>query len=315
MLAREGVQVAKAELTGIGPWRLGEVLGSGERAVVYRGISASSIASETREMAVKVLHGVLAHDADLVAEFLARAEAHERLTRLEHPRIVPSVGVDSAGKRPFTVLELIDGVSLDRLFPQRGRAKFSLAAATNVLIAVLDALSAAANEKIVHGRLSADDIIVQADGAVVLTSFGQSGDGRVDFLAIHRLAGEMGTEWPPEVEAWLQELVVETPRWRDVREARSAFPLAFDAAGDKALARAVKSRRRKDDRAREAARRAAEETPADDPSDPPVEPSRVVDLDERRREAELALKQARVVALSALAIILIALVVAVFSAS
>lgn len=316
--------MAKAELTGIGAWRLGESLGQGERAVVYRAQSPSGLASEAHERAVKVLHGVLAHDQAVVAAFAERAELHAHLTRLEHPAIVACHAVESAGGRPFSVLELVDGVSLDRLFPERGRAKFSLEAAGNLVATVLDALAAAANEKIVHGRLSANDVLVQSDGTVTVTGFGQRGDLRMDFLAVHRLAQSLGAPWTPEVDAWLDALVAERPPYKDARAARAAFPLAVEEAGRKALERAVKNRRRKDERLREQALAAAEEESAEEELEPEGEPpadkragrsrGRMAGSPgERREEAEAALRQARIVALSALAIVIGALAVAVFT--
>jgi serine/threonine protein kinase len=252
----------------------------------------------------------------VTAAFLARGEAQERLSRLEHPSMVACTGVDSAGGRPYLVMELVDAVSLDRLLPERGRAKFSLEAGGNVLVAVLDALAAAANDKLVHGRLGSNDILVQSDGTVVVTGFGQSGDGRMDFLAVHRLAQGLGAPWPPEVDAWLDALVAEHSLWKDARGARAAFPLAYAEPGTKARERAVKSRRRKDETVREAAR-ASEEADdgdaADDDDDRKSARKRAPSPALRRSEAEEALKQARVVALSALAIVLVALVFAIFS--
>jgi serine/threonine protein kinase len=233
-----------------------------------------------------------------------------RLTRLEHPAIVPCHAVEVAGGRPYAVLELSDAESLDRLFPERGRARFSLEAATNLLLGVMDALAAAANEKIVHGRLAPNDVLVHADGSVAVTGFGQSGDLRMDFLAVHRLAQRLNAPWPPEIDAWLDTLVSERGSWKDARAARAAFPLAFADAGRKALDRSVKSRRRRDQKALEAASLVAEEEVegAEEAPEPAARKDRPT---LPREEAEATLKQARLVALSALAIVLVALAIEV----
>jgi len=317
--------MVKSELTGIGRWRLLGAIGSGERAVVYRALDAAAIGAEAREMAVKVLHGVLAHDPQVVDAFVERAKAHMRLGRLDHPAIVPCHAVETAGGRPYAVLELTTAVSLERLFPDRGRPKFSLEAATNILLGVLDALAAAANEKVVHGRLAPNDVLVHDDGSVVVTGFGQSGDGRMDFLAVHRLAQTLNAPWPPEVDAWLDALSSERSIWKDARAARAAFPLAFADAGAKALERSVRNRRRKDHKALEAAAAPVEDDAPDEveADDDPPEPRRPRDRGKvstpqstphsgRRGEAEDALRQARFVALSALAIVLVALAMEVF---
>ncbi len=309
--------MATSELTGIGRWRLLGAVGSGERAVVYRGLDSAAYGADAREMAIKVLHGVLAHDAQVVDAFIERMKAHHRLTRLDHPNIVACHDVETAGGRPYAVLELAQAVSLERLFPERGRAKFSLEAATNILLGVLDALAAAANEKLVHGRLSPNDILVHDDGSIVVTGFGQAGDGRMDFLAIHRLAQTLNAPWPPEVDAWLDVLSSEKSAWRDARQARAAFPLAFSEAGTKALDRSVRNRRRKDQKALEAAEAPEEPTAPEDEasSDEPAPPKRRTPRGNRREEAEAALRQARFVAFSVLGIVLVALAMEVFSSA
>ena len=311
--------MAKSELTGIGPWRLVEALGAGERAIVYRAHDAGAIGAQARPMAVKVLHGVLAHDPAVVEAFVERAKVHMRLTRLDHPAIVPCHGVESAGGRPFAVLELVDAVSLERLFPERGRAKFSVEAGGNVLVGVLDALAAAANEKVVHGRLGPSDVLVHADGSVAVTGFGQSGDLRMDFLAVHRLALSLNAPWPPEVDAWLDALASERSAWKDARGARAAFPLTFTAEGQKALDRSVKNRRKKEQKALEAAAAAVEvpeEEEREEEASSPRRRSKVqTPMATRREEAEAALAQARVVAFSALGIVMLALAMEVLGLS
>ncbi len=309
----------RAELTGIGSWRLTEVLGSGEHATVYRALNASAYGAEARPMALKVLHGALAQDPNEVDAFVLRAKVHERLTRLEHPGIVPCHGVEVIGGRPVAVLDLVDALSLERLFPDRGRPKFSLEASTNLMLSVMDALAAAANEKAVHGRLTAGDVLVHPDGSIVLTGFGKDGPARADFLALHRLAQSLGAPWLPEVDGWLDSLAAESPPWKDARGARLAFPLAYTDAGQKALDRAVKNRRKKEQKLLE--EQGVQVSPTDtgdtkgavaEPEKGKVDPKKKRLLKRNREEAQSALRQARVVAWSAVAIILVGLVVEVF---
>lgn len=274
-------------------------------------------------MAVKVLHAALAQDPAECEAFLARMRVHERLTRLDHPGIVACHAVEVIGGRPIAVLELVDAVSLDRLFPERGKPRFSLEAATNLLLAIMDALSAAANDKAVHGRLGPGDVLVHADGTVMLTGFGKDGPARADFLALHRLAQSLGAPWLPEVDAWLDSLAAETPPWKDMRAARLAFPLAYTDAGQRALDRAVKNRKKKDQKLLEEQSLAQSEPEADasnksgksdkaQKNDKPdkAEP-RKKRLSRTREEAEAALRQARVVAWSALLIVLVGLAIEV----
>lgn len=271
-------------------------------------------------MAVKVLHAALAQDPAECEAFVARMRVHERLTRLDHPGIVACHAVEVIGGRPIAVMELVDAVSLERLFPERGKPRFSLEAATNLLLAVMDALSAAANDKGVHGRLGPGDVLVHADGTVMLTGFGKDGPARADFLALHRLAQSLGAPWLPEVDAWLDSLAAETPPWKDMRAARLAFPLAYTDAGQRALDRAVKNRKKKDQKLLEEQASAPTE-PEAAPQSKAGKPDRPEKADKNepkkkrltrtREEAEAALRQARVVAWSALVIVLVGLAIEV----
>jgi len=295
----------KSELNGIGPWRLIEVVGTGERATVYKALREGGPPGSPF-VAVKVLHAMLASDPAQNDAFVARATIGSRLARLDHPAIVPVLDV-VPGPRPYVVQELQDAVALERMMPERGKAKMALEAGTNLMIAVLDALAAAANDKLVHGRLTASDVLIRADGTVRITSFGQDGDPKADFLAVHRLAQSLGSQWLPEVDAWLDRLADETNPWRDLRGARGAFPLAFTEYGGTLLERLVKSRRKKDQKAAEAA--LAEAKPGASPqASTPKKPRTPIKRRPSAAEAEAALRQARLVAIAAVGLVLVALV-------
>jgi serine/threonine protein kinase len=314
-----GARGAKSELTGLGPWRLVEAIGAGERATVYRATHVGGHGTNEAR-AVKVLHGLLAHDPDAAKAFEVRLQAHAQLSRLDHPNIVHCHGVEITAGRPYAVLDLVDAVSLDKLMPERGRAKVSVEAGANLVIAILDALAAAANEKIAHGRLAANDVLVHPDGMVQVTGFGQAGDLRMDFLAVHRLIQSLNTPWPPEVDAWLDALSAERSAWKDLRAARAAFPLSTTEAGRKALERSVRNRRKKEQKALEEAQAEAEageeaevedagyEEEVEETERRPKKKARVQKpVAVRRAEALQALRQARITALAALAIVLVAL--------
>ncbi|MFO0746363.1 MAG: protein kinase [Myxococcota bacterium] len=299
----------KAELNGIGPWRLLEVVGSGERATVYKALREGAPPGSPF-VAVKVLHAPLAADPIMAEAFLARGRAGLKLARMEHPAIVPVLEV-VPGPRPYIISELEDALALERLMPERGRAKVPLEAGTNLVIAVLDALAAAANDRMVHGRLTPSDVLVRADGLVRVTSFGQDigrdGDARADFLAVHRLCQSLGSPWLPEVDAWLDRLAAEETPWKDLRAARGAFPLAFTDYGQAGLERLVKNRRKKDQKAAELAAAEAAGLPAPTRGGAAAgsSGSSAAGASKARRpkkptpgEAEHAIRQARIVALS-----------------
>jgi serine/threonine protein kinase len=73
----------------LGDYRLGNLIGAGGMADVYRSYDSSL----RRDVAIKVLSGLLTEDASYVKRF--RAEA-ERASRLNHPHLVPVLGAGEA---------------------------------------------------------------------------------------------------------------------------------------------------------------------------------------------------------------------------
>src|SRR5437588_5188789 len=96
-----------------GRYRLGDVLGSGGMATVYR-------AEDTllgRSVAVKLLRPELLADRELVARFEREARA---AARLMHPNVVAVFDVGSDGEDRFIVMELVDGEDLKTLLHSAG---------------------------------------------------------------------------------------------------------------------------------------------------------------------------------------------------
>lgn len=230
-----------AELTGIGPYRLTRTLAAGDTQTLYLGHPDGD---PERPLAISVLHAALAADPAVADAFATRARVALRLRGAGIPGVSAAldVGVASAvsAVRPWVACEPVEGVSLEQLIAEKKRFRLPLEAATNLFIAILDALAGAARHRIVHGRLRAGDIWLAADGRIRVTGFGAEDDPRADFLALARLAQEIGTDWVPEVDAWLDALQREDPPFANAAEARAAFPLTLTDAGRTRLLRVVK---------------------------------------------------------------------------
>jgi serine/threonine protein kinase len=89
----------------VGPYDVVALLGEGGMGEVYR-------ARDTRlkrDVALKILSGPWAHDADRLARFQREAEI---LATLNHPNIAAIHGLETNGNVDALVLELVEGPTL-----------------------------------------------------------------------------------------------------------------------------------------------------------------------------------------------------------
>jgi serine/threonine protein kinase len=175
-----------------GRYRLGERLGGGAVAEVYRGIDERL----QRPVAVKVFRG----DA---AEQLQRHEAEMlTLAALDHPSLVTvfDAGTEAETQQPYLVMQLIEGPTLadelrqGRLDPER-TARYGAALA--------DALAYVDERGLVHRDVKPANVLIAEDGRVHLADFGiarlvdsahqtRTGDvlGTPAYFAPEQVAGE-----------------------------------------------------------------------------------------------------------------------------
>lgn len=142
---------------------LGEKIGSGGMGVVHKAHHQGL----HRDVAVKFLHAHLADDAEAVERFLREARL---IARMDHPNIVR---VTDTGRwddgRPYLVMELLGGESLaERL----ARGPLNEAEAVEVACQVLEALSVAHREGIVHRDIKPGNVRLCPGGVVKLLDFG-----------------------------------------------------------------------------------------------------------------------------------------------
>jgi len=154
-------------------YELGDVLGRGGFASVYRAVQVSV----GREVAVKIDNRVLAEERDR-RRFLREVTAAGRLSG--HPHVV---GVYDAGTlddgRPYLVMELCPGGSLDAAVRRTG--PLPVASVRDIGIGIADALAAAHAGGVLHRDIKPANILVNAYGLVGLADFGLAsllaGDG------------------------------------------------------------------------------------------------------------------------------------------
>lgn len=149
----------------IGGFRLRRLLGSGGMGRVYE---AEELATG-RRVALKLLATEYACARDAVERF--RQEG--RYARMiAHPRCVAVLATDEADGRPYIVMELMPGTTLQDLVKERG--PLPVAEAVDKILDVIDGLAAAHQLGVVHRDVKPSNCFLDADGRVKVGDFGLS---------------------------------------------------------------------------------------------------------------------------------------------
>ena len=149
----------------LGAYEILSPIGAGGMGEVYR---AKDLTLD-REVAIKILPDVVAHDVDRVARFTREAKT---LASLNHPNIAQIYGVieeDQPAHVHALVMELVEGDDLSAII---ARGALPLADALPIAKQIAEALEAAHEQGIVHRDLKPANIKVRADGTVKVLDFG-----------------------------------------------------------------------------------------------------------------------------------------------
>ena len=153
--------------TRLGPYEIVAPIGAGGMGEVYRAKDTNL----DREVAIKVLPGSFALDADRVARFTREAKT---LASLNHPNIAAIYGLvdlppEGGSHVHALVMELVEGEDLSAHI---ARGAMPLAETLPIAKQIADALDAAHEQGIVHRDLKPANIKVRADGTVKVLDFG-----------------------------------------------------------------------------------------------------------------------------------------------
>jgi eukaryotic-like serine/threonine-protein kinase len=161
-----------------GRYRLGERLGSGAVAEVFRAQDERL----ARPVAVKLFRG----DA---AEELQRHEAEMRtLARLDHPSLVTVYDAGDDAGQPYLVMQLVEG---DTLAGELGRGALGPQRAATYGAALADALAYVHEQGFVHRDVKPANVLIAGDGRVHLADFGIA--RLVDSAHVTRTGDVLGT--------------------------------------------------------------------------------------------------------------------------
>lgn len=150
--------------SAVGPWQLGDLIGTGGMGSVYRATRADG--AYERTVALKLVQ----HGTGAIGISDRFATESNTLARLEHPNIARlyDAGV-SPEKIPYLVMEYVDGVPVTNYVAENGS---SLRESIELFLEVCDAVSNAHRNLVVHRDLKPSNILVNAGGSVKLLDFG-----------------------------------------------------------------------------------------------------------------------------------------------
>src|ERR1700730_4547701 len=170
--------------TRLGRYEIHSRLGAGGMGEVYR-------ATDTklgRDVALKVLPGEMAQDAERLGRFRREAKV---LAQLDHPNIVTIYSVEESDGVHFLTMQLVEGVPLDRLICPSGLPVEQI---IQIAEALADALAAAHEQGIVHRDLKPANVMGTSQGRVGLLDFGLAEDRRGSNLGDATMTSDSRTQ-------------------------------------------------------------------------------------------------------------------------
>jgi serine/threonine protein kinase len=165
-----------AELLDHPRYRVVKSLGKGGMGAVY--VAEHRVMK--RAVALKVIAAHLLAHPHAVERFRREVEA---AARLSHPNIVHAYDAEQAGSCHFLVMELVDGVSLNRLVEQSG--PFPVDRACDLAAQAAVGLQHAHEHGMVHRDVKPHNLMLTRTGVVKILDFG-----------LTRVAGDQGAEAP-----------------------------------------------------------------------------------------------------------------------
>lgn len=147
---------------GVGRYLVEDRLGSGPGSAVYRAVERPG----GRQVALKVLDAERSASRAFVDRFV---EETGRVAALRHPRINPVYDVGMHRGLAYVGMRLVRGGSLQDHLRRR---RLDVDSASRVLLDVAAAVASAHEVGVVHGNLSASNVLIDPDGSASVTDFG-----------------------------------------------------------------------------------------------------------------------------------------------
>ncbi len=149
--------------TQFGRYQVIKPLGQGGMATVYQAQDPTL----DRQVAIKVIHPHLAHEANFDQRFLQEAKT---VAALSHPNIIQIFDLDLIDGAPFMVMECLQGGTLKDKLHQQG--VLDLEMIIQLIERMTQALDVAHQQDIIHRDLKPANILFNERNEPILTDFG-----------------------------------------------------------------------------------------------------------------------------------------------
>ncbi len=174
--AADGVSLVGRTLRG--RYRILREIGRGGLGTVYEAVDEFRVGDpEDQRVALKVLHPAVSARPDMLS---ALVREFQHVQRLSHPNIVRVHEFDRDGGIAFFTMELLHGLTLDRLLVARRRTALERRHALAIVRDIGAALAHAHANRIVHGDINLHNVFVTEDGSVRVLDFGSSSQLRAE---------------------------------------------------------------------------------------------------------------------------------------
>jgi serine/threonine protein kinase len=214
-----------------GRYRLATHIGTGGTSDVWRAYDES----RDRAVTVKILRDPT--DSDARRQFLAEAR---RLETLDHPSIVPVLGIHEALGDTLIAFEHIEGEPLDQIV--RSGTALAPRKVALLLIQIADAVEAFHSHGFVHLDLKPENVIIAADGRPRLLDIGiaeptAAASRASDVYGLAAIAKELlGPHPTPRVASVLRRGLEQDPARRHGRPRTFVYLVALAVVIDEELA-------------------------------------------------------------------------------
>jgi beta-lactam-binding protein with PASTA domain len=146
-----------------GRYVLQDAIGRGGIATVYRAVDVTL----DRLVAVKLLDPQLCREPLFIEQFL---HMEQRIARLFHPHLATIYDAGATDDSCFVVMEYVPGGSLRDLLA--GSEPLPLPRVLKLITQVAEALQTLHSERIIHGDIKPDNVLLDEDGNAKLVDFG-----------------------------------------------------------------------------------------------------------------------------------------------
>jgi len=144
-------------------YEVGEMIGSGGMADVYRGIDTRL----NREVAIKILRSDLARDPAFISRFKKEALA---AAGLSHSGIVAVYDSGEDGGSSYIIMEIVNGRTLRDLL--QSNEQISIDRALEITAGILDALEYSHRKGIIHRDIKPGNVMITDSGDIKVMDFG-----------------------------------------------------------------------------------------------------------------------------------------------